>query len=261
MASINVGDGLGFHGDFSSWSEAASFAERSAPVAPRDVAEKTSSLLGKLKRREIAFIRDGVPFDKAECPLALLAFLLRALQDNNGVLRLVDFGGAFGTTYFQTREFLNEASQVRWSVVELPDVVERARNELESEELNFHCSLGEALKSNPNIVLLSGVVQYLPDPDAVFRKIRTSTTEYVLFDRSPMIEAPTSRIAIHSFRGSGGRKKSWPVRLFVRTDLINAFAPQFELLAEFESYCDPSAAVDGLPIDYCGFAFKRRAAR
>lgn len=248
----------GFHGDFSSWAEASSRASPIDPAALAAFAERYRQLCRRLTRREIAFARDGVAFDQPQYPLSLLAFILRALLENRGVLNLVDFGGFLGTTYFQARDFLRPAREVLWTVVELPHLVEIARTELQEGPLRFRDSLREALAESPNVVLLSGVAQNLPDPISIFREVRQSAPDWVLFDRTVVIESPASRIALQSVMRQG-TEVSWPVRLFSRSELLADWTSSYEPIAEFASYCDPVEFIDDLKIDYRGFALKRRA--
>lgn len=252
---------VGYHGSFSTWTEALRQAKPVDSATSDAFTERRRELCHRLRRREIAFVRDGVAFDEPQYPLSLLAFILRALLEHRGELNLVDFGGFLGTTYFQARDFIAAAASVRWTVVELPQVVEVAQKELQQEgPLQFLNSLSEALAARPNVVLLSGVAQNLPDPFSAFREIRQAEASWVLFDRTVVIESPESRIAIQSVIRQG-REVSWPVRLFSRSDLLREWTPDYELVAEFASYCDPAEIIDGLQIDYRGFALRRRALR
>jgi putative methyltransferase (TIGR04325 family) len=115
----------------------------------------------KVLNGEAAYERDSAVFDQIQHPYALLAFLLRAAVMNHNRLRLVDFGGSLGTTYFQTRAFISSLEQIRWSVVEVPRLVECGRELVANDELSFHYTIDEAqASSGATTIPLSGVIGY-----------------------------------------------------------------------------------------------------
>jgi len=81
-------------------------------------------------------------------------------------IRVLDFGGAAGLHYFTTRHFLPPGTALEWHVVETPSMVRQA-DRLSNSELSFYSSLSDATQSwshPPDLVIASGVLQYLPDP-------------------------------------------------------------------------------------------------
>ena len=82
-----------------------------------------------------AFERDGVVFDQPDYNFPLLACLLRVATESGNRLRVLDFGGSLGSTYFQCRPFLGGVSELRWTVVEQPQFVECGRREFEDGEV------------------------------------------------------------------------------------------------------------------------------
>jgi putative methyltransferase (TIGR04325 family) len=80
-------------------------------------------------------------------------------------LRVIDFGGAFGTHYWIARAVLPSTTRLRWYVVETPAMCARGA-ELETEELRFVADLdaARAALGSPDLVYSDGVLQVLPDP-------------------------------------------------------------------------------------------------
>lgn len=251
--------GPGFHGDFTSWDEAATqcVPTRKTASEQRESMARTVELFQRALRGDLAFVRDGVPFVEPENPWPVLAYLLRAAAERHGALRVIDFGGSLGTTFLQARTLLATLPEVRWAVVERPEIAAAGRQALTSEQLSFFDSFAEARDAgDPDVVLFSGVLPYLPEPYAILDEVLRSSSRYILLDRTVVVAGDRSRVAIQtvpSFRG----EISWPARLFCRRDLLQAFQPDFRAIAEFASYCDPVEEIDGLRIDYKGFAFER----
>lgn len=82
---------------------------------------------------------------------------------NKSKLKVLDFGGAFGTHYFIAKTFFPEHS-FEWTVIELPQVVQRAEV-LKNAELTF-LDLGNDFtqKFEVDLVLTSGTLQHMPQP-------------------------------------------------------------------------------------------------
>ena len=118
----------------------------------------------------------------------LLFALMKAAVANNGHLSVLDFGGALGTIYHRDRSTLQPLSSIRWSVVEQPSFVKAGREIFQNNELFFYYTTEECLEHERiNTVLLSGVLQYLPDPHKVIDEIALIGISNVIIDRTPFI--------------------------------------------------------------------------
>src|SRR3990172_678572 len=255
MTSKN-GSGGAYSGDYLSWEDAA--RDSTGYDAARILGKVRDSLL-KVKRGEAAYERDAVLFKRIQHPFPLLAFLLRIGVENGNRLRLVDFGGSLGTTYFQTREFLSALKEIRWAIVEQPHFVACGKEMFADGRLSFHDSIAEAQAvTGGNTALFSGSIGYLREPEVVLDSILTGNFQWVIFDRTAFINAPKTRIAVQTvpewIYGA-----SYPIRLFNRADLLSRFRDRFEFIAGFESYCDAPETIDGVRVCHEGYVLKNRA--
>ena len=157
-----------FVGDYGTWAEAE---QASIGYSAPNILERTRLAMLKVKNGEALYERDSVVFDQVAYPFPLLAGLLRARSVDGNRLSVLDFGGSLGTTYFQCRDFLSAAGPFRWSVVEQPEHVKCGREEFADGRLQFYTSIAECLThEQPNVLLLSGVIQCLPEPYQVSRR-------------------------------------------------------------------------------------------
>ena len=177
------GGGIRFEGDFATWEEA------SAHCTGYDAEEILAKVLAatlKVKRGEAAFERDSVLFDEIEYAWPVLAGLMWAAARNGGRLNVLDFGGALGSSYFQNRKFLQSLPDVRWNVVEQPHYVDAGRKHIQDEHLSFYKTIEECLTENqPNVILLSSVLQYLESPAEFIGKLNTVGVLCLIVDRTP----------------------------------------------------------------------------
>src|SRR5690606_36019212 len=112
-------------------------------------------------------------------------------------LRVLDFGGSLGSTYFQVKDFLSPLNTLSWHVVEQPTYVEVGRQDFENEQLKFYPTIPESMAiEQPDVVLLSGVVQYLEKPHDFLSELANYEVEHLLFDRTAFIHNGRDRLTV-----------------------------------------------------------------
>lgn len=171
-----------FEGPFKDWDAAKEAA--SGYDAPQ-ILEKAIASARAVKAGEAAYERDTVLFQTPAFSHPLLSWLLLAAASSGGNLHVIDFGGALGSLYFQNRAALSVLNALSWCVVEQDHIASAGAAEFSDDILSFSSDLTEACaKSNANFLLLSGVLQYLPDPMTVLRTALSSGVEFVAIDRT-----------------------------------------------------------------------------
>jgi putative methyltransferase (TIGR04325 family) len=223
-----------FTGNYSNFDEAR---QRCTGYDAPSILEKVKDALLKVQRGEAAYERDSVLFDKIEYSLPLLSALLYVASSSGNKLNILDFGGSLGSTYFQNRKFLDKLLSVSWNIVEQPHFVDCGRELFETAELQFFRTIEECMVvKNPNAILLSGVLPYLPEPYMILEKITRQTFDYIIVDRTPFFEADLpDRLTIehvpeHIYRAE---YPAW----FFNWNKFNAFmTTNYELFERFDSW-------------------------
>jgi putative methyltransferase (TIGR04325 family) len=218
--------GLRFEGDYASWDEARS---ASRGYDQENIARRVLEAELKVKRGEAADARDGVTFDVIQFSLPAMAGLMRARRGD--VLTVVDFGGALGGLYRHYKA-LGLPGRVRWTVVEQPRLAALGAAHFQNDELQFVESLDAALADGPDAVLLSSVLQYLPQPHAVAGRIAASAARHVIIDRTPCSTLDRDVLAVQKVPPEI-YPASYPCWILSRQRLLEAFAPGLRLLAAF----------------------------
>lgn len=177
------GGGIHFEGDFATWEEAKA---RCKGYDAEDILAKVLDATLKVKRGEAAFERDSVLFDHIEYAWPVLSGLMWVAARNGGRLNVLDFGGALGSSYFQSRKFLQTLPEVGWNVVEQAHYVEAGQVSIQDEQLRFYKTIEECLGNNqPNVVLLSSVLQYLKAPIDSIKMLSSVGADCLIIDRTP----------------------------------------------------------------------------
>jgi len=188
------GMGVSFEGDFATWEEAR--AHCTGYDGEVILARVLASTL-KVKHGEAAFERDSVLFDEIEYAWPVLAELMWTAASTGGRLNVLDFGGALGSSYFQNRNFLQTLKDVRWNVIEQPHYVEAGQKHIQDERLRFYKTVEACLAENqPNVILLSSVLQYLERPYELLEKLGNLNVDRIIVDRTPFVEGDKDILSI-----------------------------------------------------------------
>lgn len=218
------GKGISFEGEFATWDEAAS---RCTGYDAQGILDKVLEATLKVKRGEAAFERDSVLFNEIEYSWPMLAGLMWAAARNGGKLNVLDFGGALGSSYFQNRTFLQALPDVRWSVVEQAHYVEIGVTHVQDELLRFYKTIEECLNENqPNVILLSSVLQYLYDPNRVMEVLSLTGAMCLIIERTPFSNESKDKILIQKVPSYiyGG---SYPMRVFSKEKFMRLLDAQW----------------------------------
>lgn len=247
----------GFFGNYADWKDA-----KNASIGYDSdlILDKVRDSMLKIKNGEPFYERDSVLFDEIRYSWPLVASLLWIATQKNNRLELVDFGGSLGSTYFQNRKFLVHLKELRWSIVEQKKFVECGKLDFENEHLKFHEDLDACFRAQrPDAILFSSVLQYLENPYAILDKVLKLGFEFILIDRTPLIESGNDRITVQKVPSSI-YDASYPAWFFNRDKFLSFLSNDYELMAEFDAlsgtiYLRGARAVDK------GFIFRKIQAR
>lgn len=207
-----------------------------------------------------AYERDSVLFDRIEYSFPVVATLLRAALENNGHLTVIDFGGALGSSYRECRAFLGDRVQpLRWSVVEQAMFVEAGRREMQSDELHFFETVQEATQDRTvDVMLFSGVLQYLPNPYATIDQALRFVPKYVAIDRTIVSARPVDTLHVQRVPKTI-YSASYPVWALSKERMLASLEDRYELLSEHASLQFPELAAIGA--EFKGFTFRAKDAQ
>ena len=240
-----------FDDTFQSWDGAAiqSSGYEAGEILTRVQASTAAVLSG-----DAAFERDGVIFTAPEYRWPVLAGLLEVAA-REGELRVLDFGGSLGSLYWQHREFLSGV-KVSWSVIEQPAFVAAGKG-LNQDLVNFFPSVTEFLESSsPNVILLSSVLQYLPNAEQILQELLSTPANYLILDRTPMSDSDTNIAALqvvpkHIYSGS------YPAWIFSRAWLRDQLAG-WEIVSEFAGIEPAGITKNGVHFSWDGLIARRK---
>ena len=221
----------GWKGNYVTWHEAKS---NSIGYNSEEIFFKVRDSMIKVKNGEATYERDSVIFDKIEYSWPILSGLMLASAKSGGELRVLDFGGSLGSTYYQNKKFFDELSNVSWSIVEQKRFVDIGKKEFEDNRLKFYNNIDECLKNeHPNVLLLSSVLQYIERPYDLLKEMLQYDFEYVLLDRTIFCSSiKDDRITVQNIRLKN--YSSIPCWVFEEMKLKSFFSLKYKLIEDFE---------------------------
>ncbi|HTQ50195.1 MAG TPA: methyltransferase, TIGR04325 family [Candidatus Acidoferrales bacterium] len=241
----------GFAGDYASWAEARAVARGyETPV----IFEKTLAAARAVRDGRAAWERDSLTFAEPEAHWPLLACLQRAAVLAGGRLGVVDFGGAFGSLWWQHRTWL-AGLDVQWQVVDRPEVVAAGRREFANDQLQFFETIDSACaNARPTVMLLSSVLPYLEAPHTLLADVAQLGFRHIIIDRTGFIRADRDRLMVQRSPPEIFAAR-FPCWFFARAGVLRHFGDSYRLAAEW-----PCVDEGGSAAEFRGLFLERKSA-
>lgn len=186
-------------------------------------------------------------FEHGEVPeigatLSRLNFLPTALSlSPRQTLAILDVGGGLGTTFIDL-QFSLPTKDVVVTVVELPSVVEAAREILKQYSKVTFVSAFPQDRERYDVIYFGSSLQYFEDYISILQESMVLDPEYIVVADTTMGPAPTFVCAQVNMKG-----RAIPRLVFNRDELISTFAQRkFHLVHQSVNY-SPSHTFDNYP--------------
>ncbi len=219
----------GWIGNYETWKEAQRL---STGYENDEILQKVKNSLLKVKNGEAIYERDSVLFDEIQYSWPTLSGLMLSAAKSNGSLRVLDFGGSLGSTYYQNKKFLDELDHVTWSVVEQKHFIDIGKQEFENDRLKFYYDFSDCIESErPNVLLISSVLQYVEKPYELMDELLKYNFEFVIFDRTIFNKKNKSIITIQKIKDKS--YSSIPCWLFNEDDFLKKLKKYCFIVQDF----------------------------
>ncbi|WP_407844992.1 methyltransferase, TIGR04325 family [Desulfovibrio falkowii] len=226
---------LAWQGDYPDWQSAVAastgYDQDAIFVKVRDAARA-------VRDGKALWERDSVLFYHEEYNLPLLSALMSIAAWNKGRLRVLDFGGALGSTYWQHKPLLQNLDIISWSVVEQPHVVACGREEFSTDDLQFWLDMQSCAAKGPiDVVLFSGVLQYMEFPYKLLEQAVALNPQAIILDRTPFAEKG-ERITVQNVPPEI-YPASYPCRWLDKERVGTVLKSSYHLLPHHSTHIDP----------------------
>jgi putative methyltransferase (TIGR04325 family) len=147
---------------------------------------------------------------------------------------------------------------VHWRVVEQQAFVKAGQAEFSTAELQFFGSVAEMPESSGGrVILLSSVLQYLPEPAGTLDSLLATSARHVVIDRTPLSQADADRLCIQHVPKQI-YAASYPCWILSRSRLLAQFPAPWRVVAEFPCAEGAARTEDGLPFEFRGLILERK---
>lgn len=180
------------------------------------VCYKVEEALRAVLEGRSAYERDGIALDSRPPGIVLYNLLKEHLRSSDVV---ADVGGGLGGLYVNATELFSPGC--RYLVVEQPLMVRRGRRLAEDFALPI-TFLEEGAVNSADILIFSGVLQYLPDPwQTLDRLIARSSPRLVIIDRTTVVDRH-SFWSVQDNPGYYAEPVAYPIQILDRQRLENS---------------------------------------
>ena len=166
---------------------------------------------------------------------AHLVAALRHVTNTQGQFNVLDFGGALGSMYRQHRWSLDKFGDFTWCVVDQAPYVETGKRLFTSNKLKFEPTIPKAVASyQPNIALMSNVLQRVEHPFAILNELAASDIPYLFIDRTPIIRSVNNLITCGTLPAVS-EKNTFPAWHFSEAAFKQALQTKYRIINEFNT--------------------------
>ncbi|WP_165493133.1 methyltransferase, TIGR04325 family [Hylemonella gracilis] len=223
----------GYVGRFEDWQTA-----KSQTLGYQDpaIARKVAGAVQKILSGSAPYERDSVIFENREFSFPLATALLWVATKAQGQLRVLDFGGGLGTSFFQNKPFMSWLSHIEWSIVEQPSFVEQARVLFANHSLKFYSSLTAGLQNaKPQFVLLSSSLQYVEKPYEVLTEVTEAKVDVIMLDRT-LFSSESSDYVTRQYVPQSIFPATIPTWILSKEKFLEYMQQKYRLLSEFPAF-------------------------
>lgn len=224
-----------WQGDYPDWQSAVAastgYDQEAIFVKVRDAARA-------VRDGKALWERDSVLFYHEEYNLPILSALMSVAAWNKGCLRVLDFGGAFGSTYWQHKSLLQKLDVLSWNVVEQPRIVACGEDEFSTATLHFLPDIQSCATMLIDVVLFSSVLQYLENPYAVLEEVMALRPQVIIIDRTPFLEEG-ERITVQNVPPNI-YPASYACRWLDKKRVTDVLESEYHLLPKHSTHIDPA---------------------
>lgn len=196
----------------------------------KNILKKVYMATKKVADTSFGFERDSVFFEYDEFSWLILTFIAFCAIRKSRVV-VADFGGSLGSLFWKNRKLFYEMDniEIEWDVIEQKHFVDCGKKNFNEEKgINYYYALSE-LKEKPDIILFSGVLQYINEYEQIIQTAVELDPKYIIIDRTYFSEK--EKICVQ-YVPKAICESSYPVRFLEKNKILKLFNKSYNLLVD-----------------------------
>ena len=223
---------LEIKGPYTNWQNAINDSDTYDSII---ICKKVERATRDVLESKMEYERDGTTFVSKPNKYPLGDVLENTLRNSGKIL---DFGGGMGGTFLANREIL-ERKNIAYFILEQASFAEVGKRLAREYRLPiiFRSRISSQLLSNVDVLILSGVIQYIGDYKSKIHKLISRKPKVIVLDRIPLSTAET-KIWVQRNLGYYQTSTTYPVHYFNKLELLAQFQG-YDVIQEWHSPFDP----------------------
>jgi putative methyltransferase (TIGR04325 family) len=208
-----------FVGCYKKWKYAA---KNSTGYSDKIIFNKTKKSFLKVISNKAKYERDSVLFYSENINYPFINILSKIQSKHKSCLKVLDFGGSFGSTYFQNYSILGNKDKFHWAIIEQKNIVNFFKNLKLKKNIFFFSSINNYIKKyEPDVVLFSSVIQYLEFPNKVINYFIKKKVKNIIFLKTSF--TTSNEMIKIQIVPKNIYNASYPIRIFNEKNFLKLF--------------------------------------
>jgi putative methyltransferase (TIGR04325 family) len=207
------------------------------------------------KNRIIISERDGFILPNIQLS-SNVRHVFQKFYNSGNSISVFDFGGGFGSWYFDIIDLYGSSIIKKWVIVEQDTYVRVGKKLFEDDRLEFFSNLNNLNDHNTfDLILLSGVLQYIETPYDLLSKINQIDSHMLILDRTPFWNGHKDKCFVQI---NAQLADSYPSWIFNEEYFLNFMNKYWVKVNEFYTLDNQYLSINMKRIRFKGFVFKKR---
>jgi len=161
--------------------------------------------------------------------LACYTALSLAASDAEEGIRVLDIGGGAGYEFFSVASIFRNVPVSQWIVIEQTELAGHIQSNFEHPILRYQADLNN-IASKIDLVILSGSLQYLPNPMKTLEEALALNPSHVVISRTPYWDKSsrlTKQLGWKHINGPDGKRLAYPFWVLAEREVARLFSSSY----------------------------------
>lgn len=230
---------LTLNGEYSNWERAQDYCKDG--YASNDIFKLD---MDEAKQHQNMYL-EGEKYNQRYYYDILMYIYEYAIRTNKVQIKILDYGGGFGTVYYDLKHFFDRLPlEFIWIIMDQKKVSEYGKKYFEDNNLKFAMDFDETekyLDGKCDIVIFGSCLQYIKDYKDIENKCISFDPELIMILKTPVSEKSMIKVqSVNENRKYNYYSAKYPLNIFNENDLLKVFSEKYKKIDEHDDIETPN---------------------